>query len=55
MYEEQMSKVQLVENKTIQSLEEEFATLLVHERVHEGYKGDKNTTLERGGETGENE
>ena len=56
-YEEQMSKVQLVENETIQSLEEEFATLLAHERdVHEGCKGDKSTTSERGGgETGENE
>ena len=32
-----MSKVQLVENETIQSLEEEFATLLAHER--ESMKG----------------
>ena len=45
MYEEQMSKVQLVENETIQSLEEEFATLFAHER--ESMKGARKTRAQR--------
>ena len=40
-----MSKVQLVENETIQSLEEEFATLLAHER--ESMKGAREIRAQR--------
>ena len=44
-YEEQMSKVQLVENETIQGLEDEFATLLAHER--ESMKGAREIRAQR--------
>ena len=44
-YEEQMSKLQLVENETIHGLEEEFAALLEHER--ESMKGAREIRAQR--------